>query len=72
MRAFKPLAFLLLLAGSTALLAEPPRVPYQVGERLSKAPASPTANFREVTWEQLLPPIWTPADAFKGFDLAKM
>ncbi len=72
MRAFQALAFLLLLAGSTALLAEPPRVPYQVGERLSKAPASPTANFREVTWEQLIPPNWNPADAFKGFDLAKM
>ncbi len=72
MRTFQLLAFLLLLAGSAALVADPPRAPYQVGERLTKAPTIPTANFREVTWEQLIPPNWNPADAFKSFDLAKM
>jgi hypothetical protein len=50
---------------------------YRLGERLqqSKAPkADPAAarEFKEVTWEALVPKDWDPAKAFKGMDLNAM
>ena len=63
---------LLLVAGGSALAADPPGSPYKVGERLGGTPGKPASDFREVKWEELIPPNWNPADAFKGVDLAKM
>lgn len=63
---------LLLVVGASALAADPPGSPYKVGERLGSTPGKPASDFREVKWEELIPPNWNPADAFKGVDLAKM
>lgn len=63
---------LLLVAGASALAADPTGTPYKVGERLRGTPAKPASDLREVKWEELVPPNWNPADAFKGVDLAKM
>ena len=50
---------------------------YQLGERLPQPKASKgdqpaTGEFREVTWEALVPKNWDPMKAFKGMDLNAM
>ena len=46
--------------------------PYKPGVRLASDVVRPASSFRDLTWEELIPPDWRPADAFKGLDLARM
>lgn len=51
---------------------EPPVAPptYQVGDRLPVKSNAPTApSYREISWDDLIPPDWNPADVFAGFNL---
>lgn len=47
---------------------------YQIGERLpsANAPTPPTADYREIGWDALLPADWDPMKAFKKLDLSKL
>ena len=49
-----------------------PQEPYKPGARLENDVVKPTSVFRDISWEELIPPDWKPADAFKGLDLARM
>src|ERR1039457_4537153 len=48
------------------------REPYKQSAHLENNVAKPASSFREIKWEELIPPGWKPADAFKGLDLARM
>jgi hypothetical protein len=53
------------------------RPAYQVGERIAPAAntapdAAASAAYREITWEELLPPGWDPLAPFKGLQLDKL
>lgn len=50
---------------------------YKLGDRLPqsktpKAEQTPAGEFKEVTWEALVPKDWDPMKAFKGIDLNAM
>ena len=45
---------------------------YQVGERLAPAAKGASAQYRQITWDDLIPPDWRPEDLFKEFDLESM
>jgi hypothetical protein len=47
---------------------------YRLGEKLAQTPTAPTTKtaYRELSWEDLLPPGWDPAAAFKGLDLGAL
>ncbi|MDR1349899.1 MAG: DUF3299 domain-containing protein [Zoogloeaceae bacterium] len=43
---------------------------YQVGDRLPAGAAVQAApTYREITWDELIPPDWDPAGIFAGFNL---
>lgn len=44
----------------------------QLGEKLPQAPARARAEFREVTWDDLMPRDWDPAAVFKGLNLSTL
>ena len=47
---------------------------FRLGDRLATAPsvAAPPTTYREISWDDLLPPGWDPAAAFKGLDLGAL
>ena len=45
---------------------------YQVGDRLAPAAKGAAAQYRQITWDDLIPPDWRPDDLFKDFDLGSM
>jgi len=57
---------------ATDWAADGPKEPYKLGARLAGDVAKPPSSVREITWEELIPPGWKPADTFKGLDLARM
>ncbi len=57
--------------------ADANRAAYQVGDRIApaSAPAAAapdSASFRQIAWEELLPPGWDPLAPFKGLPLDKL
>lgn len=58
-------------AGSTPAA---PAAEFRLGERLpqSGAPAPATAEFREVTWDALMPKDWDPAKLMQGLDFGQL
>jgi hypothetical protein len=43
---------------------------YQVGDRLPTTNTTPVgASYREITWDELIPPDWDPASIFAGLKL---
>ena len=66
------LVLLCLAVGLFIWAADTTREPYKGGEHLENHVARPASSFRELQWEELIPPGWKPADAFKGLDLARM
>lgn len=63
----KTLLCLLLLTCAPALAAD-----YQVGDRLPADESAKPAKFKEVSWDDLLPPDWNPMEPLKGLNLDKM
>ncbi|MGF1547712.1 MAG: DUF3299 domain-containing protein [Thiotrichales bacterium] len=64
-----------LLAGCGKPDEAPSVGEYQIGDRLKgSAPAEDraTGDFREIGWDDLLPPDWNPAKVFEGLDLATL
>jgi hypothetical protein len=56
-----------------ALLASPAwSADYQLGERLKQAPVAKAANFKETSWDDLLPKGWDPLASFKNLDVSKL
>ena len=56
-----------------ALLASPAwSTDYQLGERLKQAPVAKAANFKETSWDDLLPKGWDPLASFKNLDVSKL
>jgi hypothetical protein len=47
---------------------------YDVGDRLENSRESDLADgrYKEIEWEELIPPSWNPADAFAGMNLDEM
>ncbi len=47
---------------------------YRLGEQLAPVPTAAPAQaaYRQVSWDDLLPPGWDPAAAFKGLDLSAL
>ncbi len=47
---------------------------FQLGQRLTPTPPAPMAKsaYLEISWEDLLPPGWDPAAAFRGLDLGAL
>lgn len=45
---------------------------YKVGDRLAQDKAAASKEFKEVTWEALVPKHWDPAKQFKDLDLDKL
>ncbi len=67
--------FLVLFFFAAALLiwaVDGPPEPFKPGDYPEKDVAKSASSFREIQWEELIPPGWRPADAFKGLDLARM
>lgn len=65
MRLLIPLLLLALLGPAMA-------ADYQVGERLKPRPATPTLNYREIEWDDLIPKGWDPMAAFKGLNMSRL
>lgn len=42
---------------------------YQVGDRLAPAGKAASAQFRQISWDDLIPADWRPEDLFKDLDL---
>jgi hypothetical protein len=51
-----------------------PAPEYEVGERLKPAPRAPGAavRFREIDWDELMPPSWNPQAIFDGLSLGDL
>jgi hypothetical protein len=70
-----PLAF--FACSPSAAPDVPPSAPpvppaYQVGDRLpSGGDARNAPDYREITWDELIPPGWNPAEIFAGLNLDK-
>ncbi|MGF1642286.1 MAG: DUF3299 domain-containing protein [Thiotrichales bacterium] len=71
----------LIVIGGSGLLtgcgkSEDPTAPsYQIGDRLAgtSQPQVPSASdYREIGWDDLIPPDWNPAKVFEGLDLATL
>ena len=45
---------------------------YRVGERLTPNKATPTLNYREIEWDELMPKGWDPMAAFKGLNMSRL
>lgn len=65
---------LLLAAGlsaqpALAQKAPPAKGDYEVGERLAPAGKRGESQFRQISWDDLIPADWRPEDLFKDFDL---
>ena len=46
---------------------------FRVGDRLTPSKNAPaTADYKEITWDALVPADWDPMKAFKKLDLAKL
>lgn len=58
-----------LLCALPAMAADPG---YRIGERLAQPKAAPTADYKEITWEALVPAGWDPMKAFKALDMGKL
>lgn len=65
MRLLIPLLLLALLGPAVA-------ADYRVGERLTPRKASAAANYREITWDDLVPKGWDPMAAFKGLNMSRL
>ncbi|MBI4986601.1 MAG: DUF3299 domain-containing protein [Rhodocyclales bacterium] len=63
------LTFCALLGTLPATAADPG---YRIGERLAQPKAAAAADYREITWEALVPADWDPMKAFKALDMAKL
>lgn len=64
-------------AAWTALPAAAQQAPaasadYQVGERLAPAKKGGAAQFRDISWDDLIPADWKPEELFKDFDFAEL
>lgn len=67
------LVLLLIPESLAALAAEAPSEGYALGDRLEN-PRDGLAGdgYKEIGWEELIPPAWNPADVFAGLNLDEM
>lgn len=66
-------AGLLALSLSTAAAREPgPASDFRIGERLRNIIADRETNYRDISWDDLLPKDWNPMAAFKGIDFSRL
>lgn len=63
----RALLLMAFLSGAPAWAAD-----YAVGERLAPSAADKPAQYKEVTWDDLLPKGWDPMQAIKDLKLDKM
>lgn len=65
---------ILALTGLTLLAAAPAAgsADYRVGESLKPAAKTRASSYREITWDDLIPPDWDPAASFKGLDFSRL
>ena len=52
--------------------APPAQGGYQVGDRLAPAAKPGAGAFREISWDELIPPDWRPEELFKSLDLESL
>ncbi|HVK53416.1 MAG TPA: DUF3299 domain-containing protein [Burkholderiales bacterium] len=66
-------ACLLLTGQKPSFAASGEKGDYRVGDRLSQ-PKSPNARstYKEIKWDDLIPPGWDPSRLFKDMDLSKL
>ena len=66
--------FALLLASPAAVLAAPdkPEAEYKVGDRLPTKQDTAKSSYKEITWDDLIPPDWDPMRDFKKLNLGKL
>ncbi|MDR1359928.1 MAG: DUF3299 domain-containing protein, partial [Deltaproteobacteria bacterium] len=67
------LTLLLLPADRTAVAAEADASGRALGDRLENPRNALADNgYKEIGWEELIPPSWNPAEAFAGMNLDEM
>lgn len=73
MKLFRVLLLTALLAGAgVPAVAQKSGADYKVGDKLAQEKPAASKEFKEVTWEALVPKHWDPAKLFKGLDLDKL
>lgn len=71
---FISFAFVLLLASVGVALTAPdkPKAEYKLGDRLPTKQDAAKSGYKEITWDDLIPPDWDPMRDFQKLDLGKL